>query len=72
MKITTTQKVIKIGSSKGITLPAKELRQLGILPGDEVKVVITAVPKQAEDQLPREYAEFVEQYGETLKNLSQR
>ncbi len=72
MKITTTQKVIKIGSSKGITLPAKELKQLGVLPGDHVKVTVSAAPKAPKSQVPSEYEAFVEQYGETLKNLSQR
>lgn len=72
MSITTTRSVIDIGTSQGITLPAKELKALGIKKGDKVKAVIYPVLKEEDDQLAREYAEFVKQYGETLKNLSQR
>ena len=37
MTITTTQKIIKIGSSKGVTLPAKQLQELEVKEGDEVE-----------------------------------
>ena len=40
MTITTIQKVIKIGSSRGVTLPAKQLRALGVRDGDEIEVTI--------------------------------
>ncbi len=73
MSITTTRPVITIGTSKGVTLPAKELKRLGIETGDEVKVVITAAKKPVrKDKLAAEYDAFVQQYGETLKNLADR
>ena len=43
MKITTIQKVIKIGSSRGVTLPARDLRALGIRDGDEVRLTVEQV-----------------------------
>lgn len=67
------QKVIKIGSSAGVTIPKKQLEELGISVGDEVKLTIEAVSsdnKQA--KLMSEYKKFVKQYGQTLKNLANR
>lgn len=67
------QKIVKIGSSEGVTLPAKELRRANLKQGDEVKVTVEPVATNAKHQkLMREYDAFVEQYGETLKNLADR
>lgn len=70
MVITTVQKIIKIGTSKGVTIPAKDLKALGADVGDEVKVTFELTKKKP--QVLDEYAAFKEQYGETLKNLAQR
>ncbi|MGB3023688.1 MAG: hypothetical protein WBB39_02670 [Candidatus Saccharimonadales bacterium] len=70
MTITTTQKVIKIGTSRGVTIPAKDLVELGVETGDNVRVTIEPISKQ--DSLAQEYDKFKEQYGETLKNLANR
>ena len=75
MKITTIQKVIKIGSSRGVTLPARDLRALGIRDGDEVRLTVEKVKpiEQAnKPSLRQEYDDFKKQYGETLKNLADR
>ena len=78
MTITTIQKVIKIGSSHGMTLPAKQMRALGWQEGDEVRNVVDTVssahtPVQpVTDQVRRDYETFTQQYGETLKNLADR
>ena len=75
MNITTIQKVIKIGSSRGVTLPARDLRALGIRDGDEVRLTVERVKpiKQAnKPSLRQEYDDFRKQYGETLKNLADR
>lgn len=40
MTIRTTQTLISIGSSKGITLPAKDLKRAGIKTGDELEVIV--------------------------------
>lgn len=69
MIITTTQKIIKIGTSRGVTIPAKDLRALGVEVGDEITVTFEQ-PERLE--VLDEYAAFKEQYGETLKNLSRR
>lgn len=40
MTITTIQKIIKIGSSRGVTIPAKLLKELGVDVGDEIELII--------------------------------
>ncbi len=70
MTITTTQKVIKIGTSKGVTIPAKQLRELGIDVGKTVKVTIEPVAEKSDIQ--QEYEAFKKRYGQTLKNLADR
>lgn len=40
MKSRSSQKVLKIGSSIGVTIPAKEARYHGIRPGDKVRLHI--------------------------------
>ncbi len=73
MTITTIQKVIKIGSSRGVTLPARDLRALGIRDGDEVRLTVEQVKpiEQAnKPSLRQDYDDFKKQYGETLKNLA--
>lgn len=70
MIITTTQKLIKIGTSRGVTIPAKDLKSLNISEGDEVR--ITVEPVKQELGVRDEYTAFKKQYGETLKNLASR
>ena len=67
-----TQKIIRIGSSAGITIPKKELKELGLEIGDEVQYALKPVKTDKHDKLIREYDAFVKQYGQTLKNLSGR
>ena len=69
-----TQKVIKIGSSAGVTIPKRQLTELGLGVGDEVKITIEAVNQssQPHSKLMTEYQDFVKHYGQTLKNLAKR
>lgn len=69
MTITTTQKVIRIGTSKGVTIPAKQLKELGVDVGREVRITIEPV---RESSIRNEYENFKLEYGETLKNLADR
>jgi antitoxin component of MazEF toxin-antitoxin module len=69
--IESIQKVIRIGSSGGVTIPAKEMKRQGIQYGDEVKVTVEPVKKSA-DTVADDYKKFVDEYGETLKNLAGR
>lgn len=66
------QKVIKIGSSAGVTIPKKQLQELGIDIGDEVKITIENVSPNKHGKIIQEYDAFVKEYGQTLKNLADR
>jgi hypothetical protein len=70
--IKTRQKLIKIGTSRGVILPAKALE--GIADGAELDITIKPVGAASDPQaaLMKDYQEFVAEYGQTLKNLAQR
>ena len=65
------QKVIKIGSSAGITIPKKQLKELGISIGQEVEVQIRPKARKLQD-FSQELDGFMDKYQEDLKNLAQR
>lgn len=68
------QKVIKIGSSLGVTIPKKEVNELNLVVGDEVDISIqkktTKYAKHA--QLLKDLEDFMETYDQDLKNLAKR
>jgi len=67
------QKVIKIGTSAGVTIPKKQLSELGISVGDNVTITIEPVTKNdGQAKLMSEYDAFVAQYGQTLQNLTNK
>jgi hypothetical protein len=71
--IKTTQKLIQIGSSDGVTLSKKDLAKLGAKRGDllNIKVELATQP-ESHTKILQEYDAFVEAYGQTLKNLADR
>ena len=73
MTITTVQKIIKIGSSQGVTIPAKDLRTLGVQAGDELEIVARPKAKHASDTIVAETASTIlERFDQDFKNLAQR
>lgn len=74
MKITSIQKVIKVGSSLAVTIPARDAKAAGITAGSEIEFEarLLAIDKKVDEQISQDYAAFKAQYSETLKNLSQR
>ena len=73
MNIITTQKIIKIGTSKGATLPAKELKRLGVDVGDEVEIVVRKKAQSAKDtEVIRTAQSILDRYHEDFKNLANR
>lgn len=70
--ITSTQKIIKIGSSGGVTIPAKEMKRQGITIGDMVQVTISKIGETNHLKLMKDLDDFMETYGESLKNLADR
>jgi hypothetical protein len=71
--IETTQKLIRIGSSEGVTLTKNDLASLGAKRGDLLKLKVEVVGASSKHQkLMSEYDDFVKVYGDTLKNLADR
>ena len=71
--IETTQKIIQIGTSEGVTLSKKDLARLGAKRGDVLRLrVELAEPSTKHEKLMQEYDDFVKEYGKTLKNLADK
>ena len=71
--IETVQKLIQIGFSEGVTLSKKDLTRLGAKRGDVLKLRVELVDgDKKHERLMREYDAFVEQHGQTLKNLADK
>ncbi len=72
--IQSIQKVIKIGSSGGVTIPAKELKRQNIAFGDEVEVIVRPVkPATSEDQQVVVAAKkILKDYKQDFANLAKR
>lgn len=69
------QKVIKIGSSAGVTIPVKEMRRQNIKLGDEVEVIIRTVSKSAiaRDQAVIDAARrILNSYKKDFQNLAKK
>jgi len=47
--IQSIQKIIKIGTSGGVTIPAKELKRQNIAFGDEVEVIVRPLRSSTND-----------------------
>ena len=71
--IKSIQKIIKVGTSAAVTIPAKEMKRQKLSYGDEVKVTIEANKNQnTHKKVMEDYSNFVKQYGKTLENLAKK
>lgn len=73
--ITTTQKIIKVGSSGAVTIPAKIMKQFGATYGDNIEVEFHPVVKTPSDdkvELVALTQQLIKRHEQALKNLSQR
>ena len=72
--IQSIQKVIKIGSSGGVTIPAKELKRQNINFGDEVEVIVRPLKSAGGgDQEVLDIAKkILHDYQQDFENLSKR
>jgi len=72
--IQSIQKLIKIGTSGGVTIPAKELKRHNIKYGDEVEVTVRPVSSSnADDQKVLEEAKsMLKTYKKDFENLAKR
>jgi antitoxin component of MazEF toxin-antitoxin module len=72
--IQSIQKVIKIGSSGGVTIPAKELKRQNIAFGDEVEVIVRPLhTTNGEDKKVLDAAKrILSDYKQDFQNLADR
>jgi bifunctional DNA-binding transcriptional regulator/antitoxin component of YhaV-PrlF toxin-antitoxin module len=72
--IQSIQKVIKIGSSGGVTIPAKDLKRQNIAFGDEVEVIVRPLHNtNSEDQEVLTAAKkILSDYRKDFENLANR
>ena len=71
--IETIQKLIQIGSNEGITFSKEDLATLGAKCGDSLRVCVELADEyENHENLAREYDSFVNEYGQTLKNLADK
>lgn len=73
MVVTTIQKVIKIGPNCGVTLPAKQLKALGIRDGDEIEITIRKPSVVADDdQVLKTANKLLKRHKTDFSNLAKR
>ena len=75
ISIDSIQKVIKVGDSIAVTIPAKEAKAKGIMPGMMVRSRHEILEEQKSDKnigVVADYEKFTAQYGGALKNLADR
>lgn len=73
--IKTTQKIIGIGSSDGVTIPKKELKKLGAKRGDEVEIIVRPLQKRtntADQKVIDAAKNILYEYKQDFKNLADR
>jgi bifunctional DNA-binding transcriptional regulator/antitoxin component of YhaV-PrlF toxin-antitoxin module len=72
--IRSIQKVIRIGSSGGVTIPAKDLKRQNIAFGDEVEVIVRPLRNaSSEDQKVLTAAKkILNDYRKDFENLAKR
>jgi antitoxin component of MazEF toxin-antitoxin module len=71
--IQSIQKIIKIGSSGGVTIPAKEMKRQNITYGDEVEVIVRPVRSRVEDEEVLTAAKSIlSTYKDDFTNLAKR
>lgn len=72
--IQSIQKIIKIGSSGGVTIPAKELRRQNIAFGDEVEVIVRPIKTPTIDSSAALDAakKILNDYRDDFKSLASR
>jgi len=72
--IQSIQKVIKIGTSGGVTIPAKELKRQNIAFGDEVEVIVRPLRNASgtDQSIIASAKKILETYKKDFDNLAKR
>lgn len=73
MTFTTIQKPIKIGTSRGVILPAKELKRLNVGDDDELELIVRKKSGVAtNDEVVAAADDIMKQYRQAFENLANR
>jgi len=75
MTVNATQKIIKVGSSGAVTIPAKDMKRMGVSFGDELKVTFEPAKERPDDhavEVVELTQKLIKRHKKALKNLSQR
>ncbi len=72
MTVHTTKKIIKVGSSGAVTIPAKDMKRMGVTYGDELEISFKPAAQNLDIGVAKEYEDFAQQYKGALKNLASR
>jgi antitoxin component of MazEF toxin-antitoxin module len=72
--IQSIQKIIKIGTSGGVTIPAKELKRQNIAIGDEVEVIVRPLHNvtSADQAIIDSAKKILATYKKDFDNLAKR
>ncbi|MBP6962031.1 hypothetical protein KBB49_00640 [Candidatus Saccharibacteria bacterium] len=73
--IESIQKIIKVGDSVAVTIPAKEAKLYGLKPGQLVRSSHEIIEGQKLENnigIAADYDKFAKQYDSALKNLAGR
>ncbi|GAC1499539.1 MAG: hypothetical protein NVS1B10_02370 [Candidatus Saccharimonadales bacterium] len=73
--IQSVQKIVQIGSSDGVTIPAKELKRANIKRGDEVEVIIRPIKQvsgQQDQTVLKAAKKILKDYQNDFQNLANR
>jgi antitoxin component of MazEF toxin-antitoxin module len=74
MTVTTTQNVIKIGTSSGVIIPARDLKRAGVKLGEKINLRFEAAEKVDPEkvELVALTQNLIARHKKALENLSQR
>ncbi len=72
--IQSTQKIIKIGTSGGVTIPAKDLKRQNLSIGDEVEVIVRPLRNHTSDdkRVIKTAKKILSDYQQDFNNLASR
>lgn len=71
--IRSIQKVIRVGSSNAVTLPAKEMKRTNIKLGDEVEIIVRPLDSSSKDtDVIAAARKILADYRQDFQNLAQR
>lgn len=74
MTITTTQKIIRIGDSKGAIYSARDLKRLGLDVGDEIEITFKKKHggNASDEAVLKTAKSILERYKKDFENLAER